>query len=49
MDKDLNFVLEPGYGFGLGFGILLDSLAAERPTATNGEFFGVEPILPISS
>jgi CubicO group peptidase (beta-lactamase class C family) len=39
VDKDLNFVLEPGYGFGLGFGILLDSLAAERPTATNGEFF----------
>lgn len=39
VDKDLNFVLEPGYGFGLGFGILLDSLAAERQTVSNGEFF----------
>lgn len=39
VDKEQNFVLEPGYGFGLGFGILLDSLSANRPEVSNGEFF----------
>jgi CubicO group peptidase (beta-lactamase class C family) len=38
VDKNADFTLEPGYGFGLGFGVLLDSFAADRPNVPNGEF-----------
>lgn len=39
LDTQGSFGLEPGYGFGLGFGVLIDSIAAERPAVPNGEFF----------
>lgn len=31
--------LEPGYGFGLGFALVLDPKLASRPAATKGEYF----------
>jgi CubicO group peptidase (beta-lactamase class C family) len=39
LDNQYNFSLEPGYGFGLGFGVLQDSLKADRINVPNGEFF----------
>lgn len=38
-DKAGNLVLEPGYGFGLGFAMLKDASKAGRPEKATGEFF----------
>jgi CubicO group peptidase (beta-lactamase class C family) len=38
IDADSSSNLQPGYGFGLGFGLLVDSAAAENP-GPGGEFF----------
>jgi CubicO group peptidase (beta-lactamase class C family) len=39
LDEDGSTNLEPGYGFGLGFGMLKDPLVANRPNVSAGEYF----------
>ena len=39
LDEDGSTNLEPGYGFGLGFGILTNPMVANKPNVSAGEYF----------
>ncbi len=39
LDEDGSTNLEPGYGFGLGFGILINPMVANKPNVSAGEYF----------
>lgn len=39
LDEDGSSNLEPGYGFGIGFGLLKDPLMANRENVSEGEYF----------